>query len=85
MTTYATITSKGQITLPVEARRALGLRAGQKVAITVEDDHLILESPVRLSELRARLRDEATTAGTWGHVPTAGAGWAAHVESEVDS
>lgn len=37
----ATITSKGQLTLPVEARRKLGLRAGTKVDLIItEDDHL---------------------------------------------
>lgn len=66
MTSYATITSKGQLTLPVEVRRALGLQAGQRVAITVEDDRLILEPPASLDALRARLREEATAAGTWG-------------------
>lgn len=85
MTSYATITSKGQLTLPVEVRRALGLQAGQRVAITVEDDRLILEPPASLDALRARLREEATAAGTWGRVATAGEGWRAHVETTVDS
>ncbi len=39
----ATLTSKGQLTLPVEARRQLGLRAGSKVdLIIVDGDHLEL-------------------------------------------
>jgi len=37
----ATMTSKGQLTLPIEARRKLGLRAGTKVDLIItDDDHL---------------------------------------------
>lgn len=32
MTKHARMTSKGQVTVPVEIRRALGLRAGDKLA-----------------------------------------------------
>ncbi|MGN6198759.1 AbrB/MazE/SpoVT family DNA-binding domain-containing protein [Humibacter sp.] len=81
-TAYTTITSKGQITLPAAARRALGLHAGQKVAVTVEDGRLIIDSPHDLHDVRARLREEAEAAGTWGTVPHAGDGWAAHVSAE---
>jgi antitoxin PrlF len=34
----ATVTSKGQITIPVEVRRHLGLKAHDRVAFVVEDD-----------------------------------------------
>ena len=33
----ATMTSKGQVTVPVEVRRRLGLRQGDRVAFDVED------------------------------------------------
>ena len=37
----ATITSKGQLTLPVEARRKIGLKAGSRVDVIVTgQDHL---------------------------------------------
>ena len=78
-TAYTTITAKGQITLPAEARRALGLHAGQKVAVRVEGDHLVIDPPRDLESLRSQLRAEAEAAGTWGTVPHAGDGWAAHV------
>jgi AbrB family looped-hinge helix DNA binding protein len=32
-----TLTRKGQVTIPVEIRRALGLKEGDKVAFTMED------------------------------------------------
>ncbi len=33
------MTRKGQITVPVEIRRALGLKEGDKVAVSLEDGH----------------------------------------------
>ena len=33
----STITSKGQVTIPVEVRQSLGLKIGDKVAFTIED------------------------------------------------
>ncbi len=39
MTSYATVvTRKGQITVPIEVRRALGLREGDVVSVSVEGD-----------------------------------------------
>ena len=79
-TAYTTITSKGQITLPVEARRALGLHSGQKVAVRVEGDHLVIDAPQDIDMIRARIRAEAEAQGTWGLVPHSGDGWAARAE-----
>lgn len=40
----STITSKGQITLPVEVRRALGLRPGDRVSFrTARDGSVVVE------------------------------------------
>jgi len=36
------ITRKGQITVPAEIRRALGLRQGDKVALVMENDRVFL-------------------------------------------
>lgn len=37
----ATVTSKGQVTLPAEARRRLGIHAGTKLEFTIcGDDHM---------------------------------------------
>lgn len=79
-TTYTTITAKGQITLPAEARRALGLRAGQKVGVRVDGDRLVIDRPSDIAAVRARIRAEAESRGTWGTVPHAGDGWAARAE-----
>lgn len=76
---YTTITSKGQITLPASARRALGLRPGQKVAVQVEGDRLVIEGSDDIDTVRRLLRAEAEEQGTWGTVPHSGDGWAAHV------
>lgn len=34
----ATLTSKGQVTIPAEVRKAMGLAAGERVVFTVLDD-----------------------------------------------
>ncbi len=36
----ATVTSKGQVTLPAEARRRLGMKPGTKLEITIKDNRL---------------------------------------------
>ena len=77
---YATITSKGQITLPAAARRVLGLRAGQKVAIHVGESSLTIDAPSSIESVRQLLRFDAERAGTWGTVPVSGDGWAARAE-----
>ena len=38
-----TLTRKGQVTVPVEIRRALGLREGDKVEFTMEDGRAVLQ------------------------------------------
>lgn len=77
---YATITSKGQITLPAAARRALGLHEGQRVGIRIEGDSLVIDRPGDIESVREEIRQEATTRGTWGRVPVAGEGWVARAE-----
>jgi antitoxin PrlF len=42
----ATISSKGQITLPAEARRAIGVSAGDRVHVRIVDGAIVIE-PVR--------------------------------------
>lgn len=81
---YATITSKGQITLPVAARRALGLHEGQKLGIRIEGRTLVIDAPPEIESLRRRARAEAEANGTWGAIPTANEGWTAHVEERFD-
>lgn len=77
---YTTLTSKGQITLPAEIRRLLGFRPGQKLAVRVEGDQVVIDRPESVESLRATLRAEAEAAGSWGLHPVAGDGWAARAE-----
>ncbi len=50
MSQMSTITSKKQITLPVEAFRKAGFRQGQKIIVTEENGRLILTPPEKLVE-----------------------------------
>ena len=43
----ATVTAKGQVTLPVEARRKLGIEAGTKLEILITDDGRLEVIPLR--------------------------------------
>lgn len=49
----ATVTRKGQVTIPVEIRRALGLADGGPIAFTLEGNRVVLHSAKKptLSEL----------------------------------
>lgn len=78
MVTYTTITSKGQITIPVEARRALGLQPGQKVSVRVEGERLVIDPPRSIDAVRERIRAERTSDSSV--IPLSGDGWAARAE-----
>jgi AbrB family looped-hinge helix DNA binding protein len=48
----ATITSKGQVTIPQEVRRRLGIRAGSRVEFMVVADHVemrVVTPPAKVS------------------------------------
>lgn len=51
MKTEAKVTSKGQITIPIEIRRALGVKAGDKVVFEQNGDNI----SVRRASIRAAL------------------------------
>ena len=46
---FSTLSSKGQITVPVEVRHRLGLKQGDRVEFAFEDDKTVLR-PVRPAE-----------------------------------
>ena len=43
-----TMTQRGQVTIPAEVRRKFGLKPGDKVMFTVEDDHVSV-SPIEFT------------------------------------
>lgn len=47
-----TLAERGQIVIPKEARDALGLKAGAKLQISVEDGRLVIEKKVQLDLTR---------------------------------
>jgi antitoxin PrlF len=54
----ATVTSKGQITIPADIRKALGLSAGERVVFTrLDDGTTIMRSKTRsILELKGMLK-----------------------------
>lgn len=55
----ATVTSKGQITIPIEVRERLGIRTGTRVEFVVRDDGVVEFLPATRSirELAGLLKD----------------------------
>ncbi len=51
----STITSKGQLTVPIEIRKLLDLKERDKVAFVIEDDQTIRFRPVRYPNVRSLL------------------------------
>ena len=41
----ATVSSKGQVTIPAAVREALGIRRGTRLMFRVENDHVVMEQP----------------------------------------
>lgn len=50
MTHIATITSKRQLTIPIDLFNRFGLRSGQKVTIAQVDDRLVIEPMLTIVE-----------------------------------
>ena len=52
---FATVTTKGQITLPAEIRSRLGIRCKDKVRLYVRDDEIVIQPLRSFRELRGSL------------------------------
>ena len=51
---FAKITTKGQITLPVQIRKKLNLKDGDKVLFMEKDGKIIIDNPTKLAILEAQ-------------------------------
>jgi antitoxin PrlF len=61
----AKVMSKGQITLPVDIRRKLGLSTGDKVTFVCQDDKVVLMNSAlyAMRILQENMKDEAEKVG----------------------
>ncbi len=50
----AKITSKGQITIPIQIRRKLNLKDGDKVIFLMDGGKVIMDNPARLAKKEAQ-------------------------------
>jgi AbrB family looped-hinge helix DNA binding protein len=58
----ATVTSKGQITIPQPVRRRLGLKTGDRVEFTYREDGVVLRAKrLPFEKLRGILKDRGKT------------------------
>jgi AbrB family looped-hinge helix DNA binding protein len=58
-----TLTSKGQITLPIELRRRWGLHAGDQLDFSLEDDRVVVRKLARASVMTVSRHDEGRRSG----------------------
>jgi len=49
---FTSMSSKGQVVIPAELREKLGIDAGTRMAVRIEDDHLVLE-PINAAYIRS--------------------------------
>lgn len=66
MTTTATLTSKGQITIPKEIREKLELKKGDKLVLVEKDGNVILRK-VSLEEIRQKALENYESGDTLSH------------------
>ncbi|MFA5515060.1 MAG: AbrB/MazE/SpoVT family DNA-binding domain-containing protein [Desulfuromonadales bacterium] len=52
----AKVTSKGQVTIPIEIRKKLGIRSEDKVDFILEEDRVILRPVKTLRDLRGAVQ-----------------------------
>jgi AbrB family looped-hinge helix DNA binding protein len=71
---------KGQITVPVEIRRTLGLLPGKKLNISLNGDNIVIQKPAAVEDVRRLLKTEMKKQGTGRVKAESGAGWTAHAE-----
>jgi len=66
MTNTATLTSKGQITIPKELREKLDLKKGDKLVLIEENGNIILRK-VSLEEIREKALENYESGNTFTH------------------
>lgn len=66
MINTATLTSKGQITIPKEIREKLGLKKGDKLVLVEKDGNVILRK-VSLEEIRQKALENYESGDTLSH------------------
>ena len=61
----AKITTKGQITIPLEIRKKLGIKDGDKIVFIEENGRIIIENPVKiaLKDIQNAFQGEAELSG----------------------
>jgi AbrB family looped-hinge helix DNA binding protein len=65
----ATVTSKGQLTIPKQIRDALGIHEGDRVVLRVEGDHAVLARTPELLNLAGTVSVPVAKRGTaWDEV-----------------
>ncbi|MCL2483691.1 MAG: AbrB/MazE/SpoVT family DNA-binding domain-containing protein [Propionibacteriaceae bacterium] len=74
---YATVTSKGQVTLPAELRRLLGIQPGQTIGFRTDGQRVTVETSTSVEDVRTTLEEATRQNGTWGQTSSTPPAWRA--------
>jgi AbrB family looped-hinge helix DNA binding protein len=55
------VSTKGQIVLPGPLRRRLGIRAGDRLDVAIEQDRIVLTAPKKRARFKARIIKDPMT------------------------
>ena len=81
--TYATVSTKGQVTIPVEIRETFDIQPGTRVGFRMENGSVSLELPATIEEVRAMLQESMKADGIDILPPYSnGDGFSAHVKEK---
>ena len=60
---FTTVSSKGQMVIPIEIRQTLGIEAGTRIAIRIKGEELVLAPQTLAYKLRILKKLRGSTAG----------------------
>ncbi len=73
MALSSTLTSKGQTTIPIQVRKALRAKAGDRIAYTLAGDHVVLRRDEGAAGLAGALASNKGRGMSWAQIRAAAA------------
>ncbi|MDR0848847.1 MAG: AbrB/MazE/SpoVT family DNA-binding domain-containing protein [Propionibacteriaceae bacterium] len=77
---YATVSTKGQVTIPAPIREELGIEPGRRIGFSLSEGEILVSVPPAIETVRHMLQQELRAQGTLGVPYTSGDGWTEAVQ-----